>query len=73
MSIYAGASREELADAYEDQRAFVRRCTIGSARHRRAVAALAEVAAELHDAERAAGVPVGSTREQRVATQQHEV
>lgn len=60
-----GMSRHELADAYEDQRAHVRSLVIGSARHKRALRDLAAVAGELHAAERAAGVPIGSTREAR--------
>ncbi len=62
-----GASCADLADAYDDQRAFVRSRVIGTASHRRAVADLANVARELHAAEVADGVPVGSTREARCA------
>lgn len=58
--------RHELADAYDDQRQYVMRgCVRGSSAHRAALRDLGDLTTLLHAAERAEGVPIGSTREDR--------
>lgn len=58
-----GSDRHEIADAYNDQRAYLMSRTRGSKAHKAAIADLVTIAGLLHDAERAAGVEVGSTRD----------
>lgn len=58
-----GSDRHELADAYDDHRAYVMSRTRGSQAHAVALDDLSALAALLHAAERAACVPIGSTRD----------